>query len=248
MSDSGYLRSDLVKLLDLQAIDSEMDRLRAGIARLRDDPEIAVLRARAGEADRAEETLLERVTKLRRTMAWEEKEADGIRAKIAEMERKMYGGEVASVKELDQMGKKIEQLREDLSGHEEAGIGAMMELEEAEPALAEAEKASDAAAAALAAAEARRDQAVAEFERNLAALEPRRARVAGRIPPSLLARYDRIRKGRAGVGAALLDRKTGLCGACRVKVPVLLAESVRNGFVETCESCGRILIHVGEED
>lgn len=246
MSPSIYARNDLQKLLDLQEVDAQIDRRRATIARAAADPEVAALQARSAEADRLEEVALEQATKLRRTASWEESEADSIRAKIREMERKMYGGEISSVKELDQMGAKVEQLREALSKHEEAGLAAIVELETVEPALAEAEKSSDQALAALRQAEARRDREVAELEAELKELEPRRERLAAGIPEQLLSRYDRIRKARGGVGAAALDRKTGLCGACKVKVPVALADSVRHGTVDTCESCGRLLVYVGE--
>jgi len=240
--------NELQHLLELQDIDTEILKLRAGIARAKGDPEIEALRRRVGEAEQAETALADKVGRLNRTAAWEEKESTEIRAQVGSMERKMYGGEVANVKELDQMGKRVEQLKVEIDRHEESGLAAIMALEETEPLLAEARRAADEARRLLKTAEEKRDREVAELEARIAELEPERARMAERIPEELLTRYDRTRNALAGVGAAALDRTTGLCGACRVKVPILLAESVCNGFLETCESCGRLLIYVGEEE
>jgi hypothetical protein len=247
MGDTAYQRSDYRNLLELQRIDAEIGRLRAAIARAKDDPEVAALRARVEEAVRAEEAAREKVAKLRRKAAWEEQEADQRRAQVAEMERKMYGGEVASAKELDQMGKRVEQLKAEADRHEEAGLQAIVELEEAEPLLGEAERAAGEARKLLDAAEAERDKLVAGLEEELGALEPRREEAARRVPSDLLAKYERIRRARGGVGVAALDAASGLCGACLVKVPVRLAESVKSGYLENCESCGRLLVYVGEE-
>jgi len=243
-----YLQADLLRLLELQGIDHEILRLRASIEKALGDPEISDLRRYLAEAEEVEAALADKVAKLKRTAAWEEKESSEIRDQVNAMERKMYGGEVSSVKELDQMGKRVEQLKEDIDRHEESGLAAIMELEEIEPRLAEARRAAGEIRERLGEMESRRDRKVAELEARIAELEPKRVEMAGRIPPQLLGRYDRIRQSRGGIGAAALDRRTGLCGACRVKVPVLLAESVRGGFLETCESCGRLLIHAGEEE
>lgn len=240
---SGYLRSDLRNLLELQKLDTEMDRLRAGIQRAKNDPELQALRAEADESRAAHEAVKERVHRLKRTASGEEKESDEIRAKVREMERKMYGGEVASVKELEQMQVRVEQLRVEIGRHEEAGLAAMDELEKTEPLLGERAEALRVVSERLAAAEKERRNTVNSLQTKLAELDPEREARAAHIPGELLRKYEQIRSRRGGVGVAPLGRD-GLCGQCLVKVPVMLAKAAQEGLLETCESCGRLLVYV----
>ncbi len=245
MDQTRYLRSDLFSLLELQRLDSELDRYKAGIERQKVDPDVIALGARAKEASVAAARAKERVASLRHKAAWEEKEADSIREEVNDMERKMYGGMVSSPKELDQMQKRVEKLREDLGKHEEAGLLALDELEQAVPAEDEAEKASREARRLYDEALARQKAAIADLEAKIVAVTPRREAMSTRVPATLLALYERIRKVRNGVGAAALGR-SGLCGACLVEVPRGLAKKILAGDLETCESCGRLLIRSDE--
>ena len=245
MSVSGYMRSDLRTLIELQTLDSEMDRLKAGIRRAQDDPELAHLRSRTEAAQDTRDKVKERLTRLRRTAASEEEESDQLRAKVAEMEGRMYGGEVAGVKELDQMQKRVEEYRSKIGQHDELGLAAMGEAEEVEPALAEAAEALKDIIDALALAERQRRNTVADLQARLEELGPQRAAKASRLTETLLKRYTQIRERRGGVGAATLN-PGGLCGACLVKVPLVLAKSAQEGVLETCESCGRLVVYLGE--
>ncbi len=241
----GYMRSDLRTLIELQTLDSEMDRLRAGIRRARNDPELAALRDRTEVAHITRDEIKERLTRLRHTAASEEAESDQLRAKVKEMERKMYGGEVASVKELDQMQRRVEEYRAKIGQHDEAGLTAMAAAEEVEPCLAESAEALKDITDALALAEKKRRNTVNDLQRRLDELEPQRAAKTARLPGPLLKKYEQIRDRRGGVGAAALG-PSGLCGACLVKVPLVLAKSAQEGVLETCESCGRLVVYVEE--
>ncbi len=244
MAQTGYTRSDLRSLLELQKFDSEISRLRTAIDRTLKDPDVEALRARNTEATHSAQAAKERVAKLKHSAAFEEKESDGIRIEIAAAERKMYGGTVGNPKELEKMQERVQQLRADLSGHEEAGLAALVELEEeAEPALVRAIQLQEEARDLLATAESRQKGTVAGLEGQVKELEPKRAEFAGRVPEPLRLKYERIRDTHAGVGAAAI-RRDGLCGACLVEVPRTLAKAVLEGRLETCETCGRLLIHV----
>ncbi len=245
MAQTAYSRSELRTLIDVQRYDSEIHRLRAAIERAVKDPGLQALRDLAVETTEAAQGAKERVGRLKHSAAYEEKEADGMRAEVAATERKMYGGMVASPKELEKMGERVEQLRSEIGKHEEASLAALEELEQAEPAHAEAVRRQEETGRKLAAAEGAQKEAIAGFERQIKELEPKRADVATRVPAPLLLRYERIRDTHAWVGAATI-RRDGLCGACLVEVPRALARAVLDGTLETCETCGRMLVHVFE--
>lgn len=245
MVQTGYTRSELRSVLELQKFDSEIKRLRTAIDRTVKDPDVEALRARTAAAIHSAQAAKERAVKLKHSVAFEEKGSDGIRAEITAAERKMYGGMVGNPKELEKMQERVGQLRADLSRHDETGLGALVELEEAEPARVRANQAQDESRALLAAAEGRQKETVAGLERQVTELQPKRAESAVRVPERLRIKYERIRDTHAGVGVAAI-RRDGLCAACLVEVPKSLAKAVLDGSLETCETCGRLLIHLFE--
>ena len=70
---------------------------------------------------------------------------------------------------------------------------------------------------------------------------------ADQVPGAARSRYERVRASCGGVGVGALGRD-GRGGACLVGVPVLLAEKVRAGRLEVCDSCGRLLVRSFEEE
>ena len=104
---------------------------------------------------------------------------------------------------------------------------------EAENALENAREAQAAQREALA---GKREEIVAE--REIAAIA--REAAAKAVNPSLLARYDRIRRGKAPVAAYALHGSS--CGNCFTAVPTQRKALIQRGAtIETCEACGVLL-------
>ena len=82
----------------------------------------------------------------------------------------------------------------------------------------------------------RRDALAAERERALA----ERERATGAVNPSLLLRYERIRRGKAPL--ALYALHADACGHCFTAVPTQRRVLIqRSATIETCEACGVLL-------
>lgn len=104
---------------------------------------------------------------------------------------------------------------------------------EAENAL---EKVRDAQAAQRDALTAKRQQIAAE--RETAAVE--RERAAKAVNPTLLVRYDRIRRGKAPL--AIYPLHGSSCGNCFTAVPTQRKALIQRGAtIEGCEACGVLL-------
>lgn len=104
---------------------------------------------------------------------------------------------------------------------------------EAENAL---EKVRDAQAAQRDALAAKRQQIAAE--RETAAVE--RERAAKAVNPTLLVRYDRIRRGKAPL--AIYPLHGSSCGNCFTAVPTQRKALIQRGAtIEGCEACGVLL-------
>jgi predicted nucleic acid-binding Zn-ribbon protein len=111
---------------------------------------------------------------------------------------------------------------------------------EAERRAAEAEKAlQDLRAQQASLREAlagRREKIAAERERALA----ERDEAAGRVNAALLARYERIRRGKAPI--ALYPLHGDACGHCFTTVPTQRRALIQRGAsIEGCEACGVLL-------
>lgn len=86
---------------------------------------------------------------------------------------------------------------------------------------------------------AKRDGILAERERALAAREA----AASAVESTALARYERIRKGKAPL--ALYPLHGDACGHCYTTVPVQRRVLIQRGTsIEGCEACG-VLLYVG---
>lgn len=100
-------------------------------------------------------------------------------------------------------------------------------------ALAEREEGAEADAKAL-------DAARAKAEERLRALDARRAEAAKAVDPALLAKYEHIKKRRAGVAVTPVIGMT--CHGCYRNIPPQLAITLqRANSIETCPNCNRII-------
>jgi predicted nucleic acid-binding Zn-ribbon protein len=106
-------------------------------------------------------------------------------------------------------------------------------LEASAEALTEREMAAEQEAKELAAREA-------EYGKKRAELEARRAEASRRVDPKLLARYEAIKKRRAGVAVAAVTGRT--CRGCNRNIPPQLYIVLQRAeSIETCPNCHRII-------
>src|SRR6266545_5721541 len=87
----------------------------------------------------------------------------------------------------------------------------------------------------------RREQIAGEREHALAARE----QAAAEVSPALLARYERIRRGKAPL--ALYPLHVDACGHCFTAVPTQRRALIQRGLsIEGCEACGVLLYSLKE--
>jgi uncharacterized protein len=73
-------------------------------------------------------------------------------------------------------------------------------------------------------------------------LQQERARIASQVAPATLQLYERIRKGRKGIGIA--EAVDGRCSACQIALRLQFFQDLKRGQqIMTCESCQRILYY-----
>ncbi|MFN8053639.1 MAG: C4-type zinc ribbon domain-containing protein [Acidimicrobiales bacterium] len=235
---------DLEQLLALQDLDTRLDQLDH---RLTHDQALADLTAAEQALATVERQILELFAErdvVRQEQKRLEDEAAAVEAKIAKDTATLYGGTVTAHKELESLQHELATLKERLGGFDEA---VLEQMELAEPMDARAAELADEKTAAEADVEAKRGavtvmQAEVGAEHDTAAAE--RAALAATLPDDLLARYEKLRKGLGGQGAARLA-PGGRCEGCHLTLPSAEYAELKRApadEVHVCPECGRILV------
>ncbi len=167
-----------------------------------------------------------------------------VAASLQEAQQKLYSGEVPSVKELENLEKKVQATRREKQQLEDAVLSLMETAEnlEAELTLLRQRRREQEEDVQAARARARRDYRQAQ--RELEALQEKRARLEARIEPGLLARYRELSRGGRRCISAVKDN---FCGICNVSLPSSFrAYLFTPGKQVHCENCGSLLVLLEE--
>ncbi|MGC3997824.1 MAG: C4-type zinc ribbon domain-containing protein [Anaeromyxobacter sp.] len=230
------LREKLKALEELQQIDLEINDVRGqleGIGPKRAAAEVSVVQAKKAwdeEKGRLESNERER-RQLESLLAMERQKAKTWEGKL---------GDIRTPREYAAFSREIDILKKsnDAQGEQVKALGAQAldiqkALEQQGEALAEAEDAAEGQVKALAAQQA-------ELEARRTSLEARRVESAKLVDPSLLAKYENIKRRRAGVAVTPVVGMT--CKGCQRNIPPQLAITLqRANSIETCPNCNRII-------
>jgi predicted nucleic acid-binding Zn-ribbon protein len=231
------------QLLLLQEQDTLTDQIRYRRAHHPLRGELAGLEAEGSQVAQRAEEIRAQLGEITQRLRTAEAEVEAAQGRMAAIEARMYSGEVTAARDLQAMAGEVEALKDRVGQGEEVALAAMEEAEPLEALLAEQEQRLSALASRSGELEAEIMAADAELAAEEAAHLGRRRQMAEDVPPSLLARYDRLRQHLGGVAAAPLVN--GSCAGCHLSLPATELERLRRAPADeviTCEQCGRILV------
>ena len=230
-------------LLDLQARDLALDRLRHRHATLSERAVVAVGEARSAELT----TEVAQVGAERDGVAAEERrlddEATSLAGQASAAEAKLYSGEISSPRELQALQADVESLRRHQRDVEDRQIVVMERREPLDARLAELEAEVATVTQDLATARGALDEAVDAVDAEIAVETAARAEIAAAIPPDLVSVYERCREKAQGIGAARLV--AGTCQGCHLSIPATEVDRLRrhaDDDIGHCDNCGCILV------
>jgi uncharacterized protein len=230
------LREKLKALEELQQIDLETNDVRAELEALparRAEIDAKILDARRAYDE--EKARLETNERERRQL---ESLLGMERDKVKKWEGRL--GEIRTPREYAALSREIDIAKKTNDGQSEQvreltaqAVEIQKTLETRADALAEREEIAESDAQAV---EAQRTQG----EERMRSLETRRAEAAKLVDPGLLAKYENIKKRRAGVAVSPVVGMT--CRGCHRNIPPQLAITLqRANSIETCPNCHRII-------
>ena len=221
-------------IYELQELDMTLDTQRHSLgvveARLGDDREVA-------EASAQVEASRHRRAGLDREIHHREGELGELTRKLTGEEEKLYGGRVTNFKELGDLQRETETLRQKRQQQEEQLLGLMEEAEAAGEQMARGQQALEALRQQWQVEQERLAQQRGELLQVIAELEARREGAVRRIEPASLRLYGDLRRSRQQAVARV---EQGRCQGCRVALAMNEIQKARGSIIQ-CSSCGRIL-------
>jgi predicted nucleic acid-binding Zn-ribbon protein len=238
---------DQLRLLDLQALDSALDRLAHRRRTLPEIEQAAELEARITQL--ADDVVLVDTedSDLGREQSKLEADIELVRSRQQKDQQRLDAGQVSSPRELENLQSEIESLKRRQSDLEDDELEIMEKREVVQTRLQELRDEREQLIATLAATEQRRDATFAEVDAETEKTSQQRSDMAAAVPDELLALYEKIRAASSGVGVAALHR--GRCEGCHLQLNTTDLNRLRDApedDVVRCEECRRILVRTAE--
>ncbi len=225
-------------LFGLQEIDLARDSRRALIAdidtRLGESEDLLAAR----ELIQTTEAHLE---EFRREQRGFDSELQDLDSKIKPLEEKLYGGSVRNPKELTDLQKEVDHLKERRGAFDDQGLSLIERIEEATRAVAEARTRLRELEQAWKQDVEELRETKARAERETTRLDEERKKRTDSMDRPALGLYEALRPKKNGRAVARIER--GACQGCRLSLPTHIVQRARSAAAMVqCPSCERILV------
>lgn len=231
------------RLLELQDVDTAIDRLEQRKKQLEEGEELRAARAEMEAAEGALGEIRLALDAVGREQSRLEHEIDSFTAKAGAEQKRLYDGSIVNAKELEALQHEVANLKERRSRAEDELLEDMVRREELDARAVDAEKE---VAEARAKVDAIGGDSVRELEQIEAELDARHAAreaLASELDEEFLELYEDLRRQKKGVGAAAIV--DGVCQACHEKLSAMELDRLkRTDGVKRCEYCRRIVVFV----
>lgn len=229
----------LVDLLDVQELDSQIDRL---LERRQSLAELEAFKTQHETAQRLEKQLEGAAAELKRIeldLDKAEGELELLEVKLDEHETRLFAGGM-SARETEHMRLEVQSLRGQKDAREERVLAMLEEIDPARQQVAELES-------QLTSVGAKRDELEAviksewrKIDAEIARKEERKGEAAIPVPDDLMKIYDKLRRIKEGVAIAGYDH--GVCGGCHMALSPAEEEEAFSDEIPRCVHCRRILV------
>ena len=227
-------------LLDLQDVDSVIDRLTRRLSEIRaalhETAELIAARSALRAAD-------ESVTQTRAQRKDLELADASLETRIKEADRRLYSGTVKNPKELLDLQNDIASLKRQKNTLDDQLFAAMVALEDAETELKTCSDSLTRIEADWRASQGDLATELTQLEQELAGKTAEQTEARAQLSAPDLAQYDQLRRRKGGV--AVVEMAGNVCGACGVRVTAhILQQLSQADHMARCGNCERILVRV----
>ncbi len=159
---------------------------------------------------------------------------------------KVEGGQVRSIKQLEEMQKAAVELKEKLAKKEEEIRGLLKDIQGLSSKLEEIRVRMVKAKKEYSTIKAEYDSEVSKIQKEYQEVKEQRNEIKNKLDPELIKRYNKLKKSR---GTAIVMVEQSCCGGCNMSLAALVIERLKKGDdIIECENCGRILYWPNKTD
>jgi hypothetical protein len=225
------------QLYELQEVDLDIGRKTESLAQIKSqlgkDDDLVTARS-------AFDTAKKHLSDLEHQQKTEDWELIDLSAKIAVVEKKLYGGSLKNPRELTGFQQDWEILKTQRGGREDKLLTLMMDVESSQQDVSLKKSEFEKVAREWQENQQKLSQQQTELETELAGLEQKRQLLADEIDSASLDFYEEVRRVKQGQAVAKVMQ--GRCQGCRISLPVSDQQRARMGQeLAHCSNCGRIL-------
>ena len=238
----GVTRESMRPLLDLQRVDSGIDRLNQRKADLPEQRELGELNAQRSELGVTHAEAQATLDGVVRDQTKIETEISQIDEKVAHEQSRLYSGDISNSRELANIQAELDALRRRKVHLEDQELEIMERREGIEKEHGDLASALADLDAKVADATQRRDHASVEIHDELERLAQERAQLVPKLNTEVIELYEDIRARRGGVAVGAL--KNGTCSACGLPLSPMQRDEIKRSDdpIIRCENCRRLLV------
>ncbi|UUW88994.1 MULTISPECIES: zinc ribbon domain-containing protein [Pimelobacter] len=236
-----------LRLLDLQALDSQVDQLRHQRSNPVEAAEIKDLLGKRADVDGRLRDQRIVVDDLASAQAKADADVEQVKARRTRDRDRMDSGAITNPKDLERMQHELASLERRISTLEDEELEVMEQLEEAQSGLAELTSAIEDLDSRLGVLTTSRDEKGATIDAESASVAAGRAAIVAEIPADLVALYEKLRASKGGVGVGALQARQ--CGGCQLTLDAGEIAEIRATPADVVlrhEECQRILVRTPE--
>lgn len=229
----------LADLLDVQELDSQIDRL---LERRQSLPELQAFKSQHETAQHLAKELEDAAAELKRIeldLDKAEGELELLEVKLDEHETRLFAGGM-SARETEHMRLEVQSLRGQKEAREERVLAILEEIDPARAKVSELES-------ELSSVNSTRDELEnaiktewRKIDAEIARKEERKGEAVAPVPEDLMEMYDQLRRIKEGVAIASYEH--GVCGGCHMALSPAEEEEAFSDEIPRCAHCRRILV------
>jgi predicted nucleic acid-binding Zn-ribbon protein len=232
------------RLLELQAIDSEVARSTKRLDELPEKQRILQARAKQRETNALKEKAALLVRKLEAEIKARQDEVTLLKEKIASEQTKLM--ETSDHRAVQSITREMDGLKRRCDKVDMETIQFMERVEKAQAQVTAIEEHLQKAVAAEEAFIEAYRKAGHSLQSAIKELGERRAAIVAELPAAELQRYESMRDSKGGVGIGKLEN--GTCTACRMALPAERLNDLHNGpDIGVCPQCRRLIVVRGTD-
>lgn len=238
-----------IKLVELQAADSQLDQLKHKLSTLPETQAVADLQSQYADLELKVGQAQASVADTSRELVKAEEAVNLVRTRIAKDQQLLDSGSVSSAKQLEDLQHEVSSLQRRQSDLEDEQLEAMEVAENAESEATDLTKQAAEIAASLSAAREAETEAKEGLNSQIAAAKQRCDVINDELGVNDLTKlYHKLRLDHGGVVAATL--KGDRCGACNLQLSPVDIKALKESPVDDvhrCDECRSILVLDGDK-